>query len=1194
MTIHIPQTVSALEECRHLSNISYTTIDGGASTSIYDAVQDVAAATYLLSHPKKYVSKEQFFQISMQIRYNTKQKNKILDLICMVGVDTKIPTRMVLNMLFPESLLFCFNNEVVIKNGAITNNMLWTKTTLSHLFRRLSLDYSHLVCSNFVSDLSRVTVYYLSEIHGLTIKFNEFLLCEEESKNIKREINNIMHQSSCYSTDNEKIICFSQTASIFDRLSRQSVFSTTTNSKTTDYGMPTLISSKAKGKPFNISQMMSCLGTQIINNVLPSFLPCHKSNDTSAGARGFIKSSYRSGLSVIEMFYHQCAGRCGLIDSSISTSVSGYKFRKTSKSCEDLVSKYLQSGRVGVIARNIVLSTTAGYNTCFLENVTVNLLPIQTSLPCYSELSSKNVQIYERMRIHILNLFLLQQGGSRFMKDKIDLKSFKIQTIFDVKFQIQRLFSMSRSDKKNAVSAHTPVSKDKTFEMIYKQLEKYNRLAPVLLLLFSCLQESLKVGFTMDELTSFLSLLDKTFHRSLVINGAPIGGLASAYSSRETTQSTLNSFHQSGQQLTTGIKRSRQICELMSTQHTICYVEPLDKDLQKDLNAMEIVAARMVERSLENLLFMQNQYHICDDYTHVTSHALEFLDVLPKHWHCVLFLSKKQLAKTGLSSLDIAKALIENFAFQFGITPFSKLSSTTSCDEAFIVLFLSKTTFKSSIEVENFLITNILPLKFGIKGVESCSVKKLVNQHLFNEAYEDPSTDTKYYFSIQTTCIKNILTSDALDLSTMSCSNPSIVNTYFGIEMCLSTIIRELHLNSSRINGRWHRFIALLMCHSGTARPITSHGMMKSFQHTDVLAQASFERPRTVFANAAIYNQTSLSTNASAARILSVPHPSGTSTCNVRFDASSINNCNIAVNTPKLINQNDRQLLDNQKTKLNDYRHKNQPHHSPQHNVCSYTLNILCNDSKRLLKDFLTFNQLFCQKRQDSSQSKTTSIQTIKHAFEVKARQQQQTAIQMKKKNKPIIKIKRKIRETFNSTYAATSSSSSTSTSSSSTSTSSSSTSTSTTSTASTFSKLNTNKNQESTQNKRNKFTHPPTTSLSTLTSQPSKKTSKIIKTTKSTNTTKHNTRKRKQRSSSKKLFGDGISTSSSITFGFGSRKTLFTKVFQNTIESAKACDLKFKVPNFNAITANLVNTSMTASMTTSMTASMTTSMTKK
>ena len=84
----------------------------------------------------------------------------------------------------------------------------------------------------------------------------------------------------------------------------------------------------------NFTQISACVGqqgirkTRIHRGYLGRTLTHFRKNDMSAKAKGFVKSSFKSGLDPIEFFFHAISGRGSMLDKSIRVSQSGYMQRR--------------------------------------------------------------------------------------------------------------------------------------------------------------------------------------------------------------------------------------------------------------------------------------------------------------------------------------------------------------------------------------------------------------------------------------------------------------------------------------------------------------------------------------------------------------------------------------------------------------------------------------------------------------------------------------------------------------------------------------------------------------------------------------------------------------------------------------------------------------------------------------------------
>jgi len=98
----------------------------------------------------------------------------------------------------------------------------------------------------------------------------------------------------------------------------------------------------ARGSMLNLSQMAGCIGQQAVRGerlsrgYLNRTLPHFKQGDLGAEAKGFVRNSYKNGLTPTEFFFHSMGGREGLVDTAVRTSRSGYMQRRLINALEDI------------------------------------------------------------------------------------------------------------------------------------------------------------------------------------------------------------------------------------------------------------------------------------------------------------------------------------------------------------------------------------------------------------------------------------------------------------------------------------------------------------------------------------------------------------------------------------------------------------------------------------------------------------------------------------------------------------------------------------------------------------------------------------------------------------------------------------------------------------------------------------------
>ncbi|TGZ83978.1 beta and beta-prime subunits of DNA dependent RNA-polymerase [Ascodesmis nigricans] len=104
--------------------------------------------------------------------------------------------------------------------------------------------------------------------------------------------------------------------------------------------------SGSKGSKINVSQMVACVGQQVIsgkrvpNGFQDRSLPHFAKNSKQPPSKGFVRNSFFSGLTPTEFLFHAISGREGLVDTAVKTAETGYMSRRLMKSLEDLSANY--------------------------------------------------------------------------------------------------------------------------------------------------------------------------------------------------------------------------------------------------------------------------------------------------------------------------------------------------------------------------------------------------------------------------------------------------------------------------------------------------------------------------------------------------------------------------------------------------------------------------------------------------------------------------------------------------------------------------------------------------------------------------------------------------------------------------------------------------------------------------------------
>ena len=843
MNLHVPQTQQARAECVHLSHITNNTLDG-CGRSTFEPVQDITVAVFCATDPANTISVDDLMQLSMRVQYNAKKRDEVVSKACAsVGFDGRVPAHVLLDMILPE-VTFSSKGHVLVDKGWFQPGTRLNKGLIQDLYRRITLDCGDEACTRFVSDLTKSMTAYLAEVRGLTCSLSHFTVPPHAKHRIQKQVQDVReHARSFVHTEAELILALSSASTIYET-------STEGCPEPTD-GLPLLIHSRAKGKKFNMEQLCGCLGTQITNSKMQLPLPCRRQDDTDPCARGFIAGNYTDGLTPEEMFQHCGAGRDGLIDSALSTASAGYGQRKKQRSLEDTHCARLMTGGVGMLWRKCVLTTSAGYAPQYLEKVVLDL-----STPFHNERM-------EELRKTLLQHKYMREGGCRFVLDEDFEKRARFCLPVDGGHLLRGFLDDANDteDAEDADDTEDAEDADDTVTLTSNEVQEHvSEFCKIELQRFGATQAlelHLLLTCTRHELTpkilnDFLTAVEKKFHRALFIHGQNCGAEAAGESSRQQTQSFLDSFHNTGQDVVGGAARDRELVET-SQKTSRVEVRARDEDLSRDLVAMKLMAARLVHVTLGNLV---KEFDIVDDLPQDI--CFDLAEPQPSGsnangntttMHCVARLNLLALRRHQISSAQLVQKIVSTtIATNIACTPLNPAAARSS--EPILVFTLKSS---SRLEAKRQVSTLLEEESFGLFGVRSVVVKQARND---------------FYFQIVCTDLRPILMQGDFDLTTLRCNNPVSVAQYFGVEMAYSTLLRELASNSPSVSEQWMQLIAMVMSKSGHILPVTFHGANKSHQK-DTLGMATFERPRSVFADASLYQESSTPYSRSAAVILS-------------------------------------------------------------------------------------------------------------------------------------------------------------------------------------------------------------------------------------------------------------------------------------------------------------------------------------
>lgn len=339
MNIHVPQSYEAIAELKELSSTIKCIMSNQNGKPNMAIVQDSLIGLFVLSKDewcKQTLSKEQFFDLLMvmDIDENYQKRMEEINLELKnsnIENGTIFNGKGILSFLFPNTFDY-FDQQIKIKNGVLLEGIL-TKNMVNSFIKIIYKDYDEIEVSNFINNIQFMTNKYLVE-KGFTINAADCL----KNFDLVKETESLCQSTfiKCSTIKEVTINPFIREQKILgalnsctDQIMKKSkdILSPLNNFKVTE-------ESGSKGSIFNICQITSMLGQQTIDGKRLNGLIHPQENEFKS--RGFIEHSFVEGLSPREFFHHAMAGRKGVIDTALLTSVSGYGQRQGVKLNEDI------------------------------------------------------------------------------------------------------------------------------------------------------------------------------------------------------------------------------------------------------------------------------------------------------------------------------------------------------------------------------------------------------------------------------------------------------------------------------------------------------------------------------------------------------------------------------------------------------------------------------------------------------------------------------------------------------------------------------------------------------------------------------------------------------------------------------------------------------------------------------------------
>jgi DNA-directed RNA polymerase subunit A' len=366
MNLHVPQSLEAQAEAKILMAVQQHILSPRFGGPIIGGIHDHISGLYLLTRGDKMFTREEAMELL-----------KPLD-ISEVPVKDEYSGKEIFSFILPDITLefkaeICqgceeckgeeceYDAYVVIRNGRLITGTIDEKAVgafkgiiTDEVARRYGLD----VAKKFIDDMTQLAVRVISR-SGFTVGIDD----EDIPPEARQQIEELLKEAEkkveelikAYKEGNlEPMPGRSLEETLEMRImqvlgrARDQTGKVASRHLGMDNAAVIMAVSGARGSMLNLTQMAACIGQQSVRGerikrgytYTKRTLSHFKPGDLGAKARGFVRSSYKSGLSPVEFFFHAAGGREGLVDTAVRTSQSGYLQRRMINALQDLKVEY--------------------------------------------------------------------------------------------------------------------------------------------------------------------------------------------------------------------------------------------------------------------------------------------------------------------------------------------------------------------------------------------------------------------------------------------------------------------------------------------------------------------------------------------------------------------------------------------------------------------------------------------------------------------------------------------------------------------------------------------------------------------------------------------------------------------------------------------------------------------------------------
>jgi DNA-directed RNA polymerase subunit A' len=372
MNLHVPQSEEARTEALLLMQVQDQILSPRFGGPIIGAIRDFITGAYFLTRKSSYLMKAEVDRLLTATGYTGELPEP-------AKKDPPMWSgKQIFSLFLPKTLNYvlkanicqgcpkCKEEEceydayVVVKNGELVSGIIDRRSIGAEqsesLLHRIIKDYGTQAGREFLNKITRMLKLFIT-MRGFSYTYDQLVLSPKATakmhktmERIQKKIDELIENKNKGTLPRLPGQTLDESFEIYVMHELATARDESGKIADQDFTLENagivMTRTGARGSSLNIGQMAACVGQQsvrgkrIMRGYAGRALPHFVEGDPSPRARGFVYSSYQTGLDAIEFFFHAMGGREGLVDTAVRTQQSGYMQRRLINALEHIRLEY--------------------------------------------------------------------------------------------------------------------------------------------------------------------------------------------------------------------------------------------------------------------------------------------------------------------------------------------------------------------------------------------------------------------------------------------------------------------------------------------------------------------------------------------------------------------------------------------------------------------------------------------------------------------------------------------------------------------------------------------------------------------------------------------------------------------------------------------------------------------------------------